>query len=80
MMKPIVHGLEKQYAGRIDFVYIDVSAPGTEDVQSRLNFRGTPQFVFLDATGTAAGTPQFGVVEERALRSALDSLLTSNIP
>lgn len=80
MMKPIVHGLEKQYAGRIDVVYIDTSEPGTQDVQSRLNFRGTPQFVFLDASGQAVGTPQFGVVEESALRSALDSLLMPNTP
>lgn len=79
-MKPIVHGLEKQYAGRIDFLYIDTSDPGTQEVQSRLEFRGTPQFVFLDASGRAVAPPQFGVVEESALKATLDSLLASGTP
>lgn len=74
-MKPIVHGLEPHYAGRVDFIYIDVSEAGTQDVQSRLGFRGTPQFVFLDAKGQPAGKPEFGVVEESALRQKLQALV-----
>jgi thioredoxin-related protein len=76
-MKPIVHGLEKQYAGRIDFVYIDVSDPATQDLQSRLEFRGTPQFVFLDATGQPSGQAKYGVVAENELKAALDELASA---
>lgn len=79
-MKPIVHGLEKQYAGRIDFIYIDVSDTATQDVQSRLEFRGTPQFVFLDATSQHSGQAKYGVVAETELKAALDDLLSAGTP
>lgn len=70
---PIVHGLEEQFAGRIDFLYLDVSAPRTSEVKARLGFRSTPHIVLVRADGTKV-REFIGVFEERELRAALDQL------
>jgi thioredoxin-like negative regulator of GroEL len=71
---PIVHGLERQFKGRIDFLYIHVGEPRTNDVKTKLGFRGTPQIVLLRADGTKV-REFVGVVEEAVLRKALDELV-----
>ena len=71
----MVHGLEKRYAGRIDFVYINSEADDTAAVRDKYEFVGTPQFVLLDARGKQVGEQLFGLLEEPKLIAALDSLL-----
>jgi hypothetical protein len=51
-MLPVVHGAEKTIAGRITFLYFDISDPRTKEIQEKLRFRSTPQFLILDAGGT----------------------------
>jgi thioredoxin-like negative regulator of GroEL len=51
-MLPIVHGLEEQYAGQIDFLYMNVEDPATAPARQQLGYRVQPQFFLLDADGT----------------------------
>ena len=74
-MMPIVHGLQKKYAGRIDFVYLDAGEERTAPARQRFAFTGTPQFVFLDASGRPVGPTLWGVLPEAELVAALDALL-----
>ena len=73
----MVHGLEKRYAGKIDFVYINSEDDNTAAVRDKYEFVGTPQFVLLDAGGKQVGKHLFGLLEEASLIAALDSLLQS---
>ena len=70
----MVHGLEKRYAGRIDFVYLDAEDDKTAAVRDRYEFVGTPQFVLLDAQGKQVGKHLFGLLDEAVLTAALDAL------
>ena len=70
----MVHGLEKRYAGRIDFVYLDAEDDKTAAVRDKYEFVGTPQFVLLDAQGKQSGKHLFGLLDEAVLTAALDAL------
>jgi thioredoxin-like negative regulator of GroEL len=74
-MAPVVHGLEKQYQGRIDFLYLNVAETRNDSAERALGFRATPHFFFLRADGSPVGVMQ-GVVSVDSLRRALDALLT----
>ena len=71
----MVHGLEKRYAGRIDFVYLNSEDESTTAARDKYEFVGTPQFVLVDAHGRQVGKQLFGLLEEAKLVAALDSLL-----
>ena len=73
-MIPMVHGLEKRYAGRIDFVYLNAEDEKTAAVRDKYEFVGTPQFVLLDVQGRQVGTHLFGLLDEAVLTAALDAL------
>ena len=71
----MVHGLEKRYAGKIDFVYLNSEDDDTAAARDRYEFVGTPQFVLVDAKGRQVGKQLYGLLDEAVLVSALDSLL-----
>ena len=48
----MVHGLEADYWGRIDFVYIDREAAANQDVVQRFGITSQPIFIFLAPDGT----------------------------
>ncbi|MRR37368.1 hypothetical protein EG829_22480 [bacterium] len=73
-MAPIVHGLEAEYAGRIQFVYLDASDPDTLDFQRALGFRVQPEFYLLDGEGNVL-YQWFGYVQEGDLRAQFDLAL-----
>lgn len=50
-MAPIVHGLEAEYFGRINFVFLDAGDPATRDFQRTLGFAVQPEFYLLDGEG-----------------------------
>lgn len=73
-MKPIVHGLEQQFDGKIDVLYFDVSDKNFEDVRKKLKNSGTPHFVLLRADGERV-REWTGIVKESELRGALEAVL-----
>jgi len=75
-MKPVVHGLERQYDGRLDVLYFDISDPKTEDAQRKLKFSSTPHFILLRKDGTRV-QEWMGVIPEDTLKTAIDALLKS---
>jgi hypothetical protein len=50
-MAPIVHGLESEYAGQINFVYLDVDDKGNAQFLNELGFQYQPHFILLDGEG-----------------------------
>jgi thioredoxin-like negative regulator of GroEL len=73
-LKPMVHRLEADYFGRIDFIYLDQYEEANMDVFARYALRGRPIFLLLNADGTEVRR-WFGFVQEDELRGALDDLL-----
>ena len=72
--------MEKRYAGRIDFVYLNSEDENTTAARDKYEFVGTPQFVLLDANGRQVGKQLFGLLDETVLVAALDSLLEPREP
>lgn len=75
-MAPVVHGLEQQYKGRVDFVYLDVSDPDNKTATTRLGFKSTPHFFFLRPDGVTAEVIQ-GVVSRDSLVGAIERLVAA---
>jgi thioredoxin-like negative regulator of GroEL len=73
-MAPVVHGLEQEYAGRIDFLYLNVADARNDSAKRALGFTSTPHFFFRRADGSTVKAMQ-GVVPEDSVRRALDVLL-----
>ena len=73
-MAPVVHGLEQEYAGRVDFLYLNVAEERNASAESTYGFTSTPHFFFLRADGSPVRNIQ-GVVPANTLKSALDALL-----
>jgi thioredoxin-like negative regulator of GroEL len=73
-MAPVVHGLEQQYAERIDFLYLNIAVPRNDSVKRALGFRATPHFFLVNERGVTQATMQ-GVVPADSLRAALDRLI-----
>ncbi len=71
---PIVHGLERKYLGRIDFLYLHVAEPRTSKARAQLGYAATPQIVLLDASGRKV-REWIGLVAESALATGLEELL-----
>jgi thioredoxin-like negative regulator of GroEL len=78
-MAPVVHGLEQEYAGRIDFVYLNVAEPRNDGAKRAFGFRATPHFFLATPRGIARESMQ-GVVTEDSLRFELDRLIASSSP
>ena len=71
-MAPIVHGLEPEYAGNINFVYLDIDDPANADLLSFLGYRYQPHFFLVDGAGSVL-QQWLGPVSADDLRSALDN-------
>ena len=80
-MAPVVHGLEKngKYAGRIDFLYLNVADERNAGEKRRLGFTSTPHFFFLRANGEKVREMQ-GVVPGDSVSGALDALVGEGGP
>jgi hypothetical protein len=74
-MLPVVHGLEAEYWGEIDFVYLDIGFTPKE-IKDRYGFIAQPLFVLIAADGTEIER-WFGYTSEDAFREAFDAYLAS---
>jgi thioredoxin-like negative regulator of GroEL len=73
-MAPVVHGLEKQYEGRVDFLYLNIAEARNDSAKRAFGFRSTPHFFFVNAVGAVQDSMR-GVVPAGSVRGALDRLL-----
>jgi len=73
-IKPIVHGLEAKYYGRVQFTYLDIDDAGTAQLKSALGYRVQPHFFLLDGAGEII-KQWVGEVSEAELVQALDGAL-----
>jgi len=70
----MVHRLESEYFGQIDFIYLDQYEEANTDVFNRYALRGRPIFLLLQPDGTEIRR-WFGFITEEELRGAIDELL-----
>ena len=50
-MKPIVDGLEREYAGRLVVIRLDIQSDVGRELAPVYGFQYTPTFIFFDAQG-----------------------------
>ncbi len=74
-MAPVVYGLEREYEGRIAFIYLNVADARTDSAERALGFTSTPHFFFRRTDGSTVQSMQ-GVVPGDSVRRALEALLT----
>jgi len=73
-MAPIVHGLEAEYYGRINFVFLDAGDLATKDFQRTLGYRVQPEIYLLDGEGNVL-YQWYGYVEAPDFRAQFDQYL-----
>lgn len=73
-MAPIVHGLEVEYAGQINFVYLDMSDSRNEAFLKQLGFRYQPHFMLIDGEGNII-QQWLGPVTAQAFRDSFSSVI-----
>lgn len=50
-MAPIVHGLEVEYFGSVNFVYLDIDDPANDNFKKELGYKYQPHFFLVDGEG-----------------------------
>jgi thiol-disulfide isomerase/thioredoxin len=75
-MKPTVHGLEAEYWGKVDFVYLDIDDPDNDGIKQNYNYRAQPTFVLVAPDGTEI-RQWYGYTAEEELSQAFDDYLDS---
>jgi thioredoxin-like negative regulator of GroEL len=73
-MKPIVHRLEEEYWGRIEFLYLDRENSANSDVVEQFGISGQPVFILLAPDGSEIQR-WFGSPDPAEFRAAFDSYL-----
>ncbi|RMF47993.1 MAG: thioredoxin [Anaerolineae bacterium] len=73
-MAPIVHGLESEFSGQVNFAYLDIDDAATERFKKALGYRVQPHFFLLDADGNVLNQ-WVGAVDGETLRTAISEAL-----
>lgn len=73
-MAPVVHGLEADYSGKVDFTFLDVDDAANDTFKTQLGYRVQPHMFLLDGDGQVVAEWQ-GRTSEAELNEALDALL-----
>ena len=76
-MAPVVHGLEKKYAGQVEFIYLDAIDKATATLRNRLDYRSYPLFILLDGQGDEIGR-WVGTVQESDFTVVIDTMLAGD--
>jgi thioredoxin-like negative regulator of GroEL len=69
-----VHGLEVEYYGKVNFVYLDIDNSTNDDFKRQLGYRVQPNLFLLDGEGNII-QQWLGVVTAEELRAAFDSVV-----
>ena len=68
-----MHGLEDEYAAKIDFVYLDIDDPTSEPAKRQLGYRVQPDLYLIDANGNIVQR-WIGFVEAKEIEQALSQV------
>lgn len=72
----MVHGLEIEYWGDVEFVYLNIDDANVQPFKEQFGFRYQPQLFLLDGAGNVVQEFR-GAPSEEMLRTALDQLIQS---
>jgi thiol-disulfide isomerase/thioredoxin len=73
-MAPVMHDLQDRYAGRVNFVFLDIQDPQTQSLQDRLGYEFPPQFFLLAGDGEVLNE-WVGYVPEAELGDHIETAL-----
>lgn len=71
-----MHGLEKEYGDRIEFVRANILLPENEPLMDQYGFSATPEFYLVDRSGRILGVWDDTLTAE-LLRAAFDEALAA---
>ncbi|MBF8257431.1 MAG: Thioredoxin [Anaerolineales bacterium] len=66
-----MHGLEAEWDGQVDFVYLDIDDPATEPFKRQLGYRVQPHMFLVDVDGQVL-QQWLGFVDAATLEVALE--------
>jgi hypothetical protein len=66
-----VHGLEAEWGGEVEFVYLDIDDPATEPFKRQLGYRVQPHMFLIDGDGEVL-QQWLGFVDAATLEAALE--------
>ena len=66
-----MHGLEAEWGGEVDFVYLDIDDPATEPFKRQLGYRVQPHMFLLNGDGLVL-QQWLGFVDAATLEAALE--------
>lgn len=69
-LKPVVDGIESEYAGRLLVLRVDVQSAAGKAMGREYNIIATPSFVFFDANGAVVWS-SVGTLQVNQVRDAL---------
>lgn len=70
-MKPIVDGIERDHAGELTVLRLNVQDPASQPWMERYPFQYTPTFIFIDGQGRELWRT-VGAVDPREVAASLD--------
>ena len=73
-MAPIVHGLENIYEDQINFVYLDIDDPATDEFKRHFGYRYQPEYYLLAPDGSTLYS-WFGFVPPEGFQTVLEETL-----
>ena len=66
-----MHGLEAEWGGQVDFVYLDIDDSASEPFKRKLGYRVQPHMFLLDGSGLIL-QQWLGYVDAATLEAALE--------
>jgi len=69
----MVHRLEAEYWGKVDFVYLDRENPANAEIVNQFGIRYQPVFILVDAEGNEL--TRWTVLNEDGFREQLDTVV-----
>jgi thiol-disulfide isomerase/thioredoxin len=73
-MAPLVQGIEMEYTGKVNFIFMDIDNPATDIFKQQLHYRVEPHFFLVDAHGKVL-QQWVGYVTVQQFRRAIDAAL-----
>jgi hypothetical protein len=76
-MAPVVHGLETKYSEYLNFVYLDIDDPATQELQEQIgyNSRWRPFIFFVNGEGQVTGDSYIGYQNPEVIETAVQNFL-----